>query len=132
ETIGNGQISFGRALAVGLLITAIASVCYVVSWEIISHTYLSDFADKYMAQAAAKIRASGKPPEQITQEIEQMQTLMNLYKSNIFVNIAMTLLEPLPVGLVMTLISALILRKRRQASTDYPDLQDLQDRPNPV
>jgi len=40
----------------------------------------------------------------------------------------MTLLEPLPVGLVMTLISALILRRRRK------DLQDGQDavKGNPV
>src|ERR1044072_1518022 len=51
ETIGNGQISFLRALSVGLLIMLIASVCYVVSWEIIYHNFLPDFTDKYIAQA---------------------------------------------------------------------------------
>jgi len=124
ETIGNGQISFLRALSVGLLIMLIASVCYVVTWEIIYHNFLPDFTDKYIAQASEKLRASGKPPEQIAHETEQMKSMMTLYKNNILFNIAMTFLEPLPVGVAMTLISALILRKRRSASEDLQDLPD--------
>jgi len=48
---------------------------------------------------------------------------MSLYKSNILFNMAVTFLEPLPVGLPMTLISALILRKRRREEQDLQDLQ---------
>jgi Protein of unknown function (DUF4199) len=124
ETIGGGRISFGRALGVGLLIMSIASICYVVSWEIIYFNFIPDFAEKYTAHAAESLRASGKPPEEVARELDSMKRMMTLYKNNIFFNVAMTLLEPLPVGLVMTLISALILRKRRQ---DKQDLQNLQD-----
>ncbi len=128
ENIGGGQISFGRALAVGLLIMLIASACYVITWEIIYFNFMPDFIDKYMAHATQSLRASGKPPEQIQHEIDEMNRMMTLYKNNIFVNIAFTLLEPLPVGLAMTLLSALILRKRArrepQLRTGLPDLQN--------
>jgi hypothetical protein len=124
ETIGNGQISFLRALSVGLLIMAIASICYVIAWEIIYHTYLTDYVDKYTASAVEKVRASGKPPQEIEQEIASMRNMMTLYKNNIFFNLAITFLEPLPVGVAMTLISALILRKRRSGSEDLQDLPD--------
>jgi hypothetical protein len=128
ENVGGGQISFGRALAVGLLIMAITCVCYVIVWEVIYFNFMPDFIDKYMVHATESLRASGKPPEQIQREINEMNEMMSLYKNNIFVNVAFTLLEPLPVGLVMTLISALILRKRgpREESlrTGLPDLQN--------
>lgn len=127
ENVGAGQISFGRALGVGLLIMLIASACYVVTWEIIYFNFLPDFGEKYAAQAAESLRHSGKPPEQIQQEIEQMNKMMTLYKNNIFFNLAITFSEPLPVGLVMTLISALILRRREPKAsleTGLPDLQN--------
>ena len=128
ENIGNGQISFKRALGVGLLIMTIASICYVLSWEIIYFKFLPDFTDKYVAQQVERVRASGKPPEEIARELESMKNMMTLYKNNIFFNLAVTFLEPLPVGLVMTLISALILRRKRK------DLHDEQDavKGNPV
>jgi hypothetical protein len=117
ENVGQGQISFGRALGVGLLIMMIASVCYVITWEIIYHTFLPDFIEKYSAHMVEQVRASGKSPEEITKEIERMKKFKALY-NNIFFNLAVTFLEPLPIGLPMTLISALILRKRRQDLRD--------------
>ena len=114
ENVGHGQISFGRALGVGLLIMLIASACYVITWEIISHTFMSGFMEKYSAQMIQQVRASGKPPAEIDQEIESMKHFKSLYENNIFFQLGITLLEPLPVGVVMTLISALILRKRKR------------------
>jgi len=128
DTIGNGRISFLRALGVGLLIMTIASICYVVTWEIIYYKFLPNFSDKYVAHAIEGVRNSGKPPEQVAQEIENMKQMMTLYKNNILFNLAVTFLEPLPVGLVMTLISALILRKRKpreeSLGAGLPDLQN--------
>jgi len=115
ENVANGQISFGRALGVGLLIMIIACACYVITWEILYFNFMPDFADKYAAHAIEQVRASGKPPQEVAQEIEKMKQFKTLY-NNVFFNVAMTLLEPLPVGLVMTLISAAILRKKKQES----------------
>ena len=127
DTTCAGRISFLRALGVGLLIMLIASICYVISWEVIYHNFMPDFAEKYVARATQEARNSGKPPEQVAQEVEQIKQMMTLYNNNIFFNLAMTLLEPLPVGVVMTLISALILRRRepkQSLGTGLPDLQN--------
>ena len=124
ETVGNGQISFLRALGVGLLIMTIATACYVFTWEILYHTFLPDFADKCVAYEIQKVRASGKSPQEIETEIASMKNMMALYESNILFNIAITFLEPLPVGVPMTLLSALILRRRRRHEQDLHGFQD--------
>jgi hypothetical protein len=87
--------------------------------EIVYFNFLPDFGDKYAAYAIEKARAAGASADEIAKQTEEMRKFKEMY-SNIFVNAAFTFLEPLPVGLPMTLISALILRKRRR-----PDSQDL-------
>ena len=124
ETIGNGQISFLRATGVGLLIMIIATSCYVLTWEIMYHTFLPDFAEKCVAYETQKIRASEKSPQEIETEIASMKNMMALYTSNIFFNVAFTFLEPLPIGVPMTLLSALILRKRKRQEQDLHGFQD--------
>ena len=127
ETVGGGRISFLRALSIGLLIVAIAGVIYVVTWEIIYFNFMPDFIDKYTAQATQDLRNSGKPPAQIEQELQEMNRMMTLYKNNLLVNFALTFLEPLPVGVIMTFLSALILRRREpkeRLARGLPDLQN--------
>ena len=128
ENIGNGRISFGRALAVGLLIMLIGSACYVITWEIIYFNFMPDFAEKYAAFMLEDMRAKGASAAEMAQKMEEMKRFQVLYDTNIFYNVGMTLLEPLPVGIIMTFISALILRRRAK------DLQDGQDavKENPV
>lgn len=124
ETIGNGQISFLRALGVGLLIVTVATLCYVVTWEIIYFNYFTDFGDKYLAYGIEQVRNSGKSPQEIENEIEYMRRMMGLYNSSVLFSAAVTFLEPLPVGLPVSILSALILRKRRRQEQDLHDLQD--------
>ena len=124
ENVGNGYIGFGRALGVGLLIMLISCACYVATWEVVYHKFMPDFGEKYLAQSIERVRASGKSPQEIESEIQGMRSMMQLYNSNIFFNMALTFLEPLPVGLVMSLISAAILRKRRREEQDLQDYRD--------
>lgn len=111
ENVGGGQISFGRAFSVGILIVLIASVMYVVTWEIIYFNFLPDFGEKYAAHMLEKARAAGASAEQLAAEAENMNEMKSIL-NNPLLNAAFTLLEPLPVGLVLTLVSAAILRKR--------------------
>ena len=46
DNVGNGRISFGKAFIIGISITFISSLCYVVTWEILYFKFLPDFMDK--------------------------------------------------------------------------------------
>lgn len=113
DNVAGGTVPFGRAFKVGLLITAVASVCYVATWELIYYKLAPDFGEKYAAYTVEKARQSGATEAQIAERTNQMAKFTEMYK-NPLVNIALTLLEPLPVGIVFTLVAAgLLSRKRR-------------------
>jgi len=111
-----GTISFGRAFAVGILITLISCVFYVASWQVIYFKMMPDFADKYAAHAVAKLRQKGASDADIQAKKKQMDQLKALY-DNPLTNAAVTMIEPFPMGLIVTLISAGILRRKRAAGT---------------
>ena len=117
ENVGGGSITFGRALAVGILITLISCICYVVAWEILYFKFMPDFADKYAAHAIEKEKANGASPQKIQAITEEMKGLKKML-DNPLTNGAMAFIEPFPVGVIITFLSALILRKRRPSSND--------------
>jgi hypothetical protein len=106
-----GTVTFGRAFSVGILITLISCVFYVASWEIIYYNFIPDFADKYAVRKVASMRQKGASAAAIAKTQKEMASLKELY-SNPLINVGMTFIEPFPVGLLMTLLSAGILRKR--------------------
>jgi hypothetical protein len=110
-----GVISFGRAFVVGLLITLISCMFYVASWEIIYFKITPDFADKYAAHSIERLRAKGASETAIAAKRVEMQQ-MKAMLDNPLLNAAATFIEPFPVGLLVTLVSAAVLRKRNPAS----------------
>ena len=111
-----GAISFGRAFSVGILITLISCVFYVASWEILYYKFMPDFVDKCAAQEIEALHEKGATEAAIAAKKKQMETLKALY-DNPLTNAAVTMIEPFPVGLLVTLVSAAILRKRTPAPT---------------
>jgi hypothetical protein len=109
-----GQISFGRAFTCGILITLITCVCYVAMWEVLYFNFMPHFMDSYFAAQIQKVQASGFDPATTAAKIAAIQHSQQLYQ-NPFVNMAYTLMEPLPVGLIITLISAAVLRRKAPA-----------------
>jgi hypothetical protein len=110
-----GAITFGRAFSVGILITLISCVFYVASWEIIYFKFMPDFGDKYAARTIETMRAKGATEAAIAAKTKEMEKFKTMYKNPLF-NIAITFTEPFPVGLVVTLVSAGILRRRSPAA----------------
>jgi len=115
ENVGGGTISFGRALAVGLLIVLISTVCYVIAWEVVYFNFMHDFVDKYAAHMVEQVKNSGAGAQAIQAKLQEMKRFKELYE-NPFFNAVITFLEPLPVGLILTLISAIILRKKSRSN----------------
>lgn len=111
-----GQISFGRGFACGILITLITTACYVATWEVIYFNFMPHFMDSYWAAQISKVQASGLDAATTARKVAELQRSQQLYQ-NPLVNMAYTFIEPLPVGLVITLISAAILRRKAGVET---------------
>lgn len=108
-----GRITFGRACKVGGLIMLVATVCYVATWQVVYYKISPDFMEKYSAYAAEKARASGASAAEIAAQLAEQEKFAEMYK-NPLVNIGFTFLEPLPVGVVFTLVTAGVLSRKRK------------------
>ena len=108
-----GEITFGKAFTLGISITAISCIFYVVTWEIVYFNFLHGFADQYGAHLIEKMKAAGATPAAIQAQLEQIKKYKQLL-DNPFTNAAMAFIEPFPIGLVVTLISAAVLRRKTQ------------------
>ena len=111
EETGGGAIGFGRAFKVGILITLVTCAVYVLVWQIVYYGFFPNFMDDYQARALAQMRAAGEAEAAIAATQQEMAQFAELY-ANPLVNIGITFLEIFPVGLVMTLVSAGILRRK--------------------
>lgn len=107
----SGLISFGKAFMVGLYIALIASTLYVITWMVISDLFMPNFMENYMAQMVSQLQESGLSTEAINTEMEGMKTWAKWYKNPIL-KALITYAEILPVGILVSLISAGILKKR--------------------
>ena len=113
DNVAGGTISFGRALKVGALIAAVASGWYVATWQVIRYKVTPDFMTKYQAHQLDKARADGESEAQLAARKVDMEKFAKLYE-NPAINVAITFLEPLPVALIMALVSAGVLSRRRR------------------
>ena len=111
DNLAKGAITFGRAFTIGIGITLISCLFYVVTWEIVYFNFIPHFMDSYFAAQIHKIQSSGLDPATTAAQVAAIQRSQQLYQ-NPFVNMAYTFIEPLPVGLIITFISAAILRRK--------------------
>lgn len=115
DDVCGGTVSFGRAFQVGILITLITCAAYVITWEIYYYNWGQDFIPRYIALMLDNMRANGATQAEIAAKAKEMADFAKLYE-NPLVNIGVTFLEVFPVGLVMTLLAAAILRKKSTSS----------------
>ena len=111
DNVSEGSIGFGKAFQVGILITLVTCAIYVIAWEIAYFNFFPDFLDQYSTHMLAKMRAAGESEAAIQKATDQM-AFMAKYYDNILFNSAITFLEVFPVGLIVTLVSAAILRRK--------------------
>lgn len=106
-----GLISFGNAFKIGLYITLIASTFYVVAWLIDYYCFIPDFGEKYAESVLQKIKSAGASAAEIAKKTKEMESFKAMYKNPVAVTL-ITYLEILPVGLLVTLAAALILKRK--------------------
>ena len=108
-----GTIRFGRAFAVGALIAVVASLCYVAAWVPIYSRMAPDFVEKYQAHLIAKERSDGATEAEIAAKKEELEKYAVMYR-NSAIRSAITFAEPMPVALVISLVAAGVLSRRRR------------------
>jgi len=116
DKFNGGLISLGKAFKIGAIIALIASTVYVLIWLICYYLFVPDFMDKFMAHFVEELKANGADAVKIKKEAEGMEFYKEMYKSPFGV-ILLTYMEILPVGLVISFIVALILRRKEKLVT---------------
>lgn len=116
DTKNGGFITFGKALKTGALISLIASTIYVCVWLIEYYCLYPDFMEKYTAHTLEKMDKAAMTAAEIKAKTDEMNMYKEMYKNPLWV-IAFTYMEILvPIGILVPIISALILKKKETAS----------------
>jgi hypothetical protein len=113
DNVLGGSIGFGRAFTTGMLIAAVGGLCYTATWEVMYYKFMPDFGEKYGQRQVEHARQQGKSDVEVAKVQADMKKFAEAYR-NPFYNSAMTFLEPLPVGIVISLVSAGVLRRKRR------------------
>ncbi len=104
----DGFISFGKAFKTGALIALLGSAIYVAAWLFSYYLFVPDFMDVYSDYVLKNCT-----PEDLPAKTKEMADFKELYKNPLFV-ILITFSEVLPIGVVVALVSALILKRKRK------------------
>ncbi|HEY9216406.1 MAG TPA: DUF4199 domain-containing protein [Phenylobacterium sp.] len=107
-----GVITFRRALAIGVGIAAVAGLAYVAVWEVYLAATDYRFMDDYTAQILASKREAGVSGAAYQKAVAEMEGMKRSYANPLF-RVPMTFLEIFPVGLLISLVSAALLRNPR-------------------
>ncbi len=107
-----GVIKFGTAIFLGLGITLVASVIYVAVWEVNLELTDHAFIDQYTESIIAGKQAEGVEGAELEALTAEMATLKQRYANPLF-RVPMTFLEIFPVGLLISLLAAAVLRNSR-------------------
>jgi hypothetical protein len=107
-----GVIRFWPAFALGLGISFVAGLFYVAAFEAACAITQYDFASSYAEAEIAAQRAAGASAQAIARTTEEMTRLKALF-ANPFFRLPMIFAEIFPVGILVSLISAALLRNPR-------------------
>lgn len=105
-----GEINFGRAFLMGLYITLIASTMYAASWMVLSATTDQDIMEQYYVHEKQKLESSDLPAAEVEAKLQEMRDFQEMYKNPI-VKIGFTYMEILPVGLLISVFCAALLKR---------------------
>jgi hypothetical protein len=112
-----GKITFWKGVQVGILISLISGLCYAMSWELYYRGSGQEFLEKYSTHYLDKMKKSGASEAEVEKSRVEGEQFMAMYR-NFFVRFPMTMMEILPVGVIVTLISAALLKKREVLSAE--------------
>jgi uncharacterized membrane protein (DUF485 family) len=112
DDVNNGSVTFGKALGIGLLIALIAGIIYCITWEIYFQATDQQFIHEYSAMYLEKLKSAGASDAEILAANAEMDMFRDMYRSTV-TRFLLTLAEIFPTGLLISLISSAILRRKK-------------------
>jgi Protein of unknown function (DUF4199) len=112
DKVLGGAIRFGPALLVGLGISAVASVIYVAGWELAVAMSGFDFAGYYSKYMVDTARAKGVSGAELEKVVADAESFVKMYGKPLY-RLPMVFIEMFPVGVLISLVSAALLRNSR-------------------
>lgn len=106
-----GALSFKEGFVNGMIVVFIASIIYVVGWMVYYPFFMPDFADQFLASQIELLKSQGLSEQEMQQQIDELKAFNENYKKP-HVMVGFTFLEIFPVGIIITLVSALILKRK--------------------
>lgn len=116
DNVNGGNMTFGQGLLIGMGVTAISCIFYSLMWLVVYYNFMPNFMEDYANYTIEKMKLAGDSAETIAQMQSEMSGYKEMY-SNPFSIFLITLLEPLPVGLLLTFIFAVFQRKVNKAES---------------
>jgi amino acid transporter len=107
----NGEISFGKAFKTGVLIAFAGSTMYVVVWLFYYYLFVPDFIDVFIPHVLKETS-----PADLPAKTKEMANFKEMYKNPVFV-VLITYSEVFPIGLIVALVSALVLKRKKKPET---------------
>jgi len=104
-----GVIKFLPAFGLGVLVATVAGLAYIAGWEIYLAATNYTFMDNYVAQMIEAKRAAGVSGAEFDAYAAQLEQMRVAYQNPLF-RLPMTFIEIFPVGFLIALISAAVLR----------------------
>ena len=111
DNLNEGKVSFKNGLLIGLGIALISATCYSLMWLVVYYNFVPNFMEDYATFCTKKLQESGASEMELAKNQAQLQQYKDIYKTPLGV-FGVTLMEPLPIGILGALVSAFILKKK--------------------
>jgi Protein of unknown function (DUF4199) len=107
----NPSFTFWKGFLVGLGIVMISCIMYSLAWMVIYYNFIPNFMDDYAQFCVKKATDAGASQTELKKTVADLNQMKEWYKSPVLVFL-ITLTEPLPVGLLVAVLSAFSLRRK--------------------
>ena len=111
---GKGIVTFWKGVQIGVMISLIASVLYFVGGELynaVNPGFFPKIMERSIEQKTNDMKSKGAPEEEIATMKEDIAKFVTMFK-NPLIRFAVFVMEMFPIGVIVTLISAALLRRR--------------------
>ena len=109
DKVLGGVIKFWPAFLLGLGVAIVAGIAYVLIWEGYMALTHYTFMDDYAASMLAKSKAAGVSAAEYAKQVAEMEKMKRQYANPLF-RMPMTFMEIFPVGVLVALVSAALMR----------------------